>query len=275
MNVDMHVHSAHSDGVQSPGKLVEMAAESRLSAISLTDHDSLEGVAECIAEAEKRGLEAISGVELSAELDDRDFHILGYGIDPKDEKLQNMLGQFRETRIKRGYKILEKLHAAGISLDAEQVMAVSPDGALGRPHIAKALFKNGFVKTYQEAFDRFLADGGPAYVKKFKLDPGEAVDYIHAAGGLAFVAHPGTFIRNIGELVEILAMGFDGIEVAHPNHSNSQRAEFETLAAEHNVLASGGSDYHGFTGKDTPIGKLEVPYRYFESIKERLQEINT
>ncbi len=270
----MHVHSAYSDGVHPPGRLVEMAVEFGLSAISLTDHDSLDGVGECIRAAEQNGLEAISGVELSAEVDGRDFHVLGYGIDPKDDKLQGMLRQFRDTRLNRGYKILEKLEALGIGLDAEQVIASSPDGALGRPHIARALYENGYVKSYQEAFDRFLADGGPAYVKKFKLGPKDAVEHIHAAGGLAFIAHPGTFIRSMGELVELLALQFDGIEVAHPNHSDSQRTEFEMIAAEHGMLASGGSDYHGFAGKDTPLGVPEVPYMYFERIKERLQALN-
>jgi predicted metal-dependent phosphoesterase TrpH len=274
MKIDLHVHSAYSDGVYSPAKLVEMAAKNGLSAISLTDHDSLEGIEECILAAEQNGLEAISGVELSAEVDGRDFHVLGYGINPKNEKLQNMLQQFRDTRVNRGHKILEKLNALGIALDAGQVVASSPNGALGRPHIAKALFENGFVKTYQQAFDKFLADGGPAYVKKFKLDPAEAVAYIHAAGGLAFIAHPGTFVNNMSELVELLAMDFDGVEVAHPNHSNSQRAEFEKIAHEYDMLTSGGSDYHGFTGKDTPIGVPEVPYLYFEKIKQRLQELN-
>jgi len=184
-----------------------------------------------------------------------------------------MLRRFRDTRLRRGYKILEKLDALGIVLDPEQVIAVSPDGALGRPHIAKALLEGGFVKSYQEAFDRFLADGGPAYVKKFKLEPAEAIHYIHAAGGLAFIAHPGTFIRSSGELVELLSLHFDGIEVAHPNHSNGQRSEFAAIAEKHGLLASGGSDFHGFAGKDTPLGVPEVPYRYFERIKEKLQAL--
>jgi predicted metal-dependent phosphoesterase TrpH len=274
MKIDLHVHSDRSDGVHPPSKLVEMAAERRLTAISLTDHDTLDGVEECISAAEQKGIEAISGVELSAEVDGRDFHVLGYGINPSDEKLQSMLRKFRDTRLRRGYKILEKLNALGISMDAEQVIAGSPDGALGRPHIAKALFENGFVKTYQEAFDRFLADGGPAYVKKYKLDPQQAVEHIHAAGGLAFIAHPGTFIRNVSELVELIALKFDGIEVAHPNHSDSQRAEYEGIASKHDLLTSGGSDYHGFTGKNTPLGVPEVPYSYFERIKERLEDLN-
>jgi predicted metal-dependent phosphoesterase TrpH len=274
MKIDMHIHSDRSDGIHSPATLVDMAAEHGLSAISLTDHDSLDGVEECMQEAERKGLEALSGVELSAEVDGRDFHVLGYGIDSKDGKLQDMLQQFRDTRLRRGHKILEKLKALGIDLDADQVIASSPEGALGRPHIAKALLKQGFVKSYQEAFDRFIADGGPAYVKKFKLDPTDAVDYIHSAGGLAFIAHPGTFIRSPGELVELLDLPFDGIEVAHPHHSDGQREKYESIAAEHGLLASGGSDYHGFAGKDTPLGVPEVPYVYFEKIKERLETLH-
>ena len=270
MKVDLHMHSTYSDGVNSPTGLVEKARILGLAGLSLTDHDCLDGTEEFAGAAAREGIEVVAGVELSAEYKGKDLHILGYGIDERDDRLQGMLRQFRETRLQRGHKILEKLSKLGVKLDAAGVMAKSPEGSLGRPHIAEALLEQGYIRTISEAFDKYIGENGPAYVKKYKLSPIDAIDYIHGAGGLAFLAHPAFYLQEMEDLTALIELGFDGVETAHPKHSLSQREELERIADRYGLLISGGSDFHGFDGKDTPMGEPEVPYRNFQNIMTRL-----
>ncbi len=270
MRVDLHLHSRFSDGLNTPTELVRMAVAKGLAAISVTDHDSLDGVNEAIAAGRESGLEVISGVELSCEFEGRDLHVLGYGVAPEDAGFETMLKKFRETRHKRGLAIIEKLNAMGIPIKAEEVIKKSGKGALGRPHIAAVLREKGVVSTPTEAFDRFIAEGGPAYVPKYKMTPTDAVRHIHTARGLAFIAHPGIFLENIGELHMLIAEGFDGIEIYHPKHSGTTARQLGAIAAEKGLLISGGSDFHGFAGRDLPLGALDVPYELLERIKQRL-----
>ncbi len=270
MKIDLHMHSTYSDGIFPPADLAQKARDSGLAAISLTDHDCLDGTEEFARAASREGIEVVSGVELSAEFKERDLHILGYGINWRDERLQDVLWQFRETRLRRGHKILEKLNNLGVKLDTDKVLAKSPEGALGRPHIAEVLLEEGYIRTFSEAFDRYIGENGPAYVKKFKLSPLEAIDYIHGAEGLAFIAHPAFYLQEMSELTALIELGFDGVETAHPNHSSNQREELERIAENYGLLISGGSDYHGINGKNTPMGEPEVPYRNFQNIMTRL-----
>jgi predicted metal-dependent phosphoesterase TrpH len=264
------MHSTYSDGLYGPSKLVEMACAKRLAAISLTDHDCLDGVNHAIAAGREMGIEVLSGVELSCEFAGRDLHILGYGVDQSHVEFEDMLRRFRDTRQKRGLLIIEKLNAMGVPIEAEEVIRKSGEGALGRPHIAAVLAEKGVVSTPTEAFDKYIAEGGPAYVPKYKMSPTEAIRYIRMAGGLAFMAHPGVFLENMSELYALLAEGFDGIEVYHPKHNATITRELNEIAAKNGLLISGGSDFHGFTGKDIPIGALAVPYEILDGIKRRL-----
>ncbi|UCG52727.1 MAG: PHP domain-containing protein [Candidatus Latescibacterota bacterium] len=270
MRIDLHMHSTFSDGLITPAKLVDMAVEEGLAAISLTDHDCLDGVNEMLAAGRKKNIEILTGVELSSEFKGRDLHILGYGVDPNHPEFQDMLKRFRDTRHKRGLKIIEKLDKLGVSIDAEEVMAKSGKGSLGRPHIAAVLAERGYVSTPVQAFDRYIAEGGPAYVPKYKMTPSEAIKYIRMAGGLAFVAHPGIFLENIDEMYALLEEGFDGVEVYHPKHSSEIEKELTMIAEDYGLLISGGSDYHGFTTRDLPIGALDIPYEILQKIKDRL-----
>jgi predicted metal-dependent phosphoesterase TrpH len=265
------MHSNFSDGVHRPSKLIEMAKEKKLVAVSLTDHDILDGFAEMQEAGQSQGIEVLSGVELSCEFGGRDLHVLGYGVDPDNEPFEEMLRTFRETRHKRGIKIIEKLNALGISIEPSEVIAQAGQGALGRPHIAKALVAGGHVGNTQEAFDKYIADGGPAYVPKYKMNPAEAIKHIRDGGGLAFVAHPGIFIeRSNGNIDDLIAEGFDGIEVYHPTHKDEVRRRLAAIAEERGLLVSGGTDYHGFPGRDLEIGSVDVTYEIVERIKERL-----
>ncbi len=265
------MHSNFSDGYFAPARLIELAMEKGLHAVSLTDHDSLDGVGEFMAAGKEKGIETISGVELSAEFDGRDLHILGYGVDPDNEGFQDVLRKFRDARHQRGIKIVEKLKALGIDIEPAEVLAKACGGALGRPHIAAVLLEKGVVSRIGDAFDRYIADGGPAYVAKYKMTPSQAIEYVHAAGGLAFVAHPGIFLENMEEIEALVSKGFDGVEVFHPSHKGNVTGELQEIARRRGLLMSGGSDFHGFNGKHMPVGAVTVPYELLEKIKAEIE----
>jgi len=270
MRIDLHMHSTFSDGLFTPTELIGKAVTKKLAAVSLTDHDCLDGTHEAVAAGKENGIEVLSGVELSCEFKGRDLHILGYGVDPDHAEFQEMLRRFRDTREARGLKIIEKLDKLGVSIDADDVMEKSGQGALGRPHIAAVLFEKGYVKTPSEAFDRYIAEGGPAYVPKYKMSPPEAIRHIRQAGGLAFMAHPGIFLKDMDEMSALLDEGFDGVEVYHSKHDGAMVKALIAIAEENDLLVSGGSDYHGFTNRDLPIGALDISYDLLQRIKDRL-----
>jgi len=268
--VDLHMHSSFSDGVRTPSELVALARGRGLAAIGLTDHDCLDGIAEMMKAAGQAGLEVLPGVELSSEYRGRDLHILGYGVDPGNAAFRALLTRFRIAREERGLKIVAKLADMGIRLDAARVLARATNGVLGRPHIAEELIDGRYAKDFAEAFDKYIGEDCPAYVQKYKLTPGEAVHAIRASGGLAFVAHPGFYLDDIDAFYELLEGGFDGIEVLHPKHDAETRERLRRIVQERGMLMSGGSDYHGFMGRDIP-GEPKVPYAFYIQIKERLQ----
>lgn len=267
--IDLHMHSTFSDGIHPPEKLVEIAVRKELAAIALADHDSLSGFRQLEAAATEAGVEVITGVELSSEHNGRDLHILGYGVDPHDEELLAMLKTFRDTRERRGVMIVEKLGEMGIHLDIDAILAKAGKAALGRPHIAEALVEGGHASDFAEVFAKYIGEDCPAYVEKYKITPGGAVEHIHGAGGLAFVAHPGYYLEDRSAFDELLDQGFDGVEVLHPYHRNGVVDELQSIADKRGLLTSGGSDFHGFAGRDN-MGEPRVPYRLLEKIRERL-----
>lgn len=267
--IDLHMHSTFSDGIHSPAALVDIAVRKELSAIALADHDSLDGFRELEAAAGRVGVEVITGVELSSEHNGRDLHILGYGVSPDDASLLGMLRKFRDTRERRGIMIVEKLREFGIELDMDAILAKAGDGALGRPHIAEALVEGGHASDFPDAFAKYIGEDCPAYVEKYKITPADAVTHIHGAGGLAFVAHPGYYLEDLDAFGELLDQGFDGIEVHHPHHRNGVVEKLLEIATRRGFLVSGGSDFHGFAGRDN-MGVPRVPYVLLERIKERL-----
>ena len=268
---DLHTHSTFSDGMLSPSELVKMATGKGLAAIALSDHDNLDGFGELSEVGAEQGVEVISGVELSCEQNGRDLHILGYGVSPDNSDFQAVLKRFRDTREERGLKIIEKLSELGVELDAKVVLANAGNGALGRPHIAKALVEGGHVSDFPQAFEKYIGEGCPAHVDKYKMSPKEAVSHIHDAGGLAFVAHPGFYLDDLEAFEDLIAGGFDGIEVYHPHHNRETITQLLRIAESHDVLVSGGSDFHGFAGRDN-MGEPKVPYTLLERITSRLSE---
>lgn len=269
--VDMHTHSVFSDGIYSPSKLVDYAIQKGLSGIAITDHDTVDG----IEEAKKRAniyedFIIIPGVELSAEYNNEEVHILGYMINYKTKYLLNILQRLQETRSNRVIKMIDKLKKIGIKANYEDVVKIAGDGAIGRPHIARYLVQNGYVQTIGEAFIKYLAKGAPAYVPKHKLTPACAIDIIRKAGGVPVAAHPG-LLKSETILNYLIDIGIDGIEVYHPKHTAEQSEKYLKLAQKYNLFITGGSDFH-YPPKncrdDADLGSVKVP---LESIAKLLE----
>jgi predicted metal-dependent phosphoesterase TrpH len=246
---DMHVHSTFSDGTQSVTENVQMALERGLEGIAITDHDTTAGFQEAQAASEATGIKIVPGLEFSAEYDGASLHVLGYWIDPSDPDLRAELERLIATRFRRGEMMIEKLQEAGYEISFERVRQIAGDDLIARPHIAEAMVEAGIVATEKEAFDRFISDGGPAYVPKHALDPVVSVALIRAAGGACVLAHPGMWRGESSvpvSLIERMAeAGMAGLEVDHPDHDDAQRAEYRQLAARLDLIATGASDCHG------------------------------
>lgn len=241
---DLHCHSTFSDGVDAPGRLVGHALEAGLSVLALSDHDAVHGLGEFEAAAKGTGLVIVAASELSTRCNGDDVHVLGLFLDPEEASLKAKLEQFRRDRDTRGEAMVEKLAALGMPLDLAAIRAVVGEGAFGRPHIARAMIARSYVRTLDEAFDKWLAHGKPGYVPKPKWTLEEAIAAIRAAGGLSVIAHP-IWYQDPGQVVAIgVAAGLDGLEVYHVDQAGKEN-EFGKLAERHGLLKSAGSDYHG------------------------------
>ena len=275
--VDLHLHTTASDGVLSPSEIVRYAREQGLQAVAITDHDTIEGNAEALDEGAKSGLEVISGVEISAQFDLGSMHILGFFIDIGNTALKERLSLLQETRAQRNPKMVQRLRKLGMELSYDEVLHASGGGQVGRPHVAQVLLKKGYVNTIQDAFDRYLGKGAPAYVNKFRFDPEEAIGLIREAGGIPVLAHaftlhipsPHQLDALLGELVR---SGLMGIEVFYPEHTKDQISLYKGLAQKHDLLVTGGSDYHGIEGDKAEIGigsqGMKLSYSMVEAMKE-------
>lgn len=264
--VDLHIHTDHSDGRQSPQEAVDRALQLRLKAIAITDHDAVSGYEQAAAYADGKDIEVISGVELSAAKADDDIHILGYMIRPDDDRLQETLNRFRRIRTERAKKMIDKLRKLGIEVEFDEVAAVADGAPLGRPHLAQVLIERKAVSSYNRAFEKYLALDGPVYVPKAKLTPGEAIDLIHHAGGLAVMAHPQLTDRD--EMIpELVHSGLDGLEIFHPTHSGRTRKRYRQIAKRHRLIMTGGSDSHKRAGRYGEIGSEHVPSQYLTQLK--------
>lgn len=248
--------------------MAQRAADAGLKAIALTDHDTTAGLEECRAAAESHGIEFLNGVEVSAHFGKQEIHILGLGIRMNDPDLESLISDIREKRLRRANLIIAKLNEIGIDVS---LSTDSYGEVLGRPHIAQAIVDAGHASNPQEAFDKFIGKGKPAFIAKGGPGVANAIDAIHGAGGLAFIAHPG--LGNLEHsLAQLLTHPFDGIEAYHSKHSPGKTDGFVQIAAERNLLTCGGSDCHGGTNGPLLIGTVHVPYRVYEEIQEALTE---
>ena len=255
--VDLHMHSTASDGSRAPADVVRAAKAAGLVAIALTDHDSVAGLAEAQAAGLELGVRIVNGVELSAVEGDAETHLLGLHL--RDALvIERELGGLRDMRERRGQQIVDKLVALGVQVTFDDVLAQASGGAVGRPHVARALVADGWATDVRDAFDRYLGAGKPAYVAKDQLGMADAISMIHAAGGLAVLAHPGA-AGTRERLAALAALGMDGVEVRHPGHSPSDTARLNTLALQLGLVVSGGSDWHGAADGPRTIGMMHVP----------------
>jgi predicted metal-dependent phosphoesterase TrpH len=266
---DLHTHTFYSDGFYSPEDLVIKAHAQEIEQLSITDHDSLNGISEAIECAGKLGIEIIPGLEISSDIRDTEVHILGYFIDPQNSELEHYLNFFREERYKRAIRMVKKLNILGLNITIDDVLVYAKNSAIGRPHIAQALLANGQVKSFFEAFYKYIGNHAPAYERKVHLSPQSAFKIINDAGGLSFIAHPG----NMPEILikELIDAGVDGIEVIHPSHSPEQTKFYRGIVNEYFLLECGGSDFHGGKREDDEnLGKYYTTSRVVDAMQTRL-----
>ena len=274
--IDLHLHTTHSDGSLSPAEVLRLAHKAGVTALAITDHDIVSGIPEAITAGAELGIEIIPGVEISSSVGNSELHILGYYIQWQDLKLNQRMAALRESRHNRNPKIIERLRALGLDVTYEEVRALAGTDSVGRPHIARLLMDKQYVTSAKDAFDRYLAEGRPAYVARELPTPADAVSWIRAAGGVAVLAHP-TWAKVSGERLNALLTtlkgdGLGGIEVHYSTHTKRQTTEYLDLAKRLDLLVTGGSDFHGITKPDIEVGigrgNLKVPRKLLDPLKK-------
>ncbi len=269
---DLHIHTDFSDSTLSPEEVARYANEKGLSAVAICDHDCVDGIEPCEKAASPLGIEVIPGIELTVEKQDAEIHILGYFIDWKVGWFQERLRQMQGSRIARIHKMVEKLNGAGIDVKAEDVFKLAGRGTVGRLHLAQAMLKTGKVKSFNEAFNKYIGFAKSCYVSNARFSPREAMEVVMKVGGVAVLAHPG--IMNKDEYIpELVEYGLKGIEVYHSDHNAAAVKRYEELAARYGLLATGGSDCHGMGKGRVLIGTVRVPYELVEKLKAQSEKI--
>lgn len=274
--IDLHLHTTHSDGSLSPTDVLRLAHKAGVTALAITDHDIVTGIPEAIAAGAELGIEIIPGVEISSRIGNSELHILGYCLQWQDPELNRRLAFLRESRHSRNPQIIERLRALGLDVTYEEVRALAGTDAVGRPHIARLLMDKHYVTSAKDAFDRYLAEGRPAYVARELPSPADAIAWIRAAGGVAVLAHP-TWAKVSGEslnalLIALKAEGLGGIEVHYSSHTKRQTREYHDLAKRLDLLITGGSDFHGITKPDIEVGTGKGGLKVSEKLLDPLKK---
>lgn len=269
---DLHLHTLFSDSTHTPEELILETVKAGLAAIAVVDHDTVEGIEPTLKAADAKGVELIPGIELSADQDGKEVHILGYLIDYKNPDLIKRLDALKVSRVERIYKIIDKLKDIGIDLNPATVFEISTYGTVGRLHVARALLKEGKIKYLAEAFQKYIGDKSPAYVSGFKFTPKEAIKLILGVGGVPVLAHPYT-VHNDDLIPEFVSYGLMGLEIYYPEHSQAMVNFYLGLAKKYNLLATGGSDCHGEAKPEIKVGSIKIPYSLVEKIKEAQEKI--
>ena len=277
--IDLHLHTTHSDGSFSTRDVMAFAKQAGLTALAITDHDIVEGIAEATAIGAELGIEVVPGVEISSRLGESELHILGYFLNWTDPLLAQRLSTLRDSRHTRNPKIVQRLNELGIPMTYEEVRALAGTESVGRPHIARLLMEKKFVTSAKEAFDRYLANGRPAFVDRELPEPAEAVRWIREAGGVPVLAHP-TWVRTSADGLRTLvrdlkAAGLGGIEVHYSTHTPSQTTEYLELAKQCDLLVTGGSDFHGVTKPDIEVGIGRGQLKVSEKLLDPLRKAAT
>ena len=272
--IDLHTHSTSSDGSMTPSELVKHAAENSISAIALTDHDTVSGVEEAIKAGEKYGVEIVPAIEFSVK-SATETHILGYYIDINNAQLKSILKEIIEKRIERNVVTAELLQKIGFDVTLEEAAAIAPGGIIGRAHFARVMMNKGYVSSVKEAFDKYLSSGKPAYFGNQKLEARTVIEAIHAAGGVAFLAHPHLIKISDDELeiflAELKSYGLDGMEGYYTDYDEEMQSKFQAMAKKFGLAISGGTDFHAAMKPHISIGKgtgnMAIPYSVLSDIK--------
>lgn len=268
------MHSTCSDGKFSPTELVHRAKNFGFSCIAITDHDTMEGVDEATEAGLGLGVEVIPAVEVTASFNDRECHVLCYGIDQRNPDWKTMLQGQRRLRLSRADRILEKLGDMGVYLQMDDIQEVDAH-VVTRPHIAKALVKSGHATHSKDAFDRFIGNTAPAYVPLDHISVADLVKITHGAGGVAVLAHPGT-LYSADQIKDLISQGIDGFEYLHPSHNYALQTKYKALAEEHGLIVTAGSDFHGFRFQDfSYFGYICADYGIVSQIKSRCMAIKS
>jgi hypothetical protein len=279
--IDLHLHTSASDGTMSPAEVVRLAAGANLEAIAITDHESVDGTASFLEECDGAGIEGISGIEIGVRHAPGTMHLLGYFIDPLDERLRALLSLARAGRMTRVEKVVGRLRERGLAITLDDVLAETVGAPPGRPHVARLLLKRGFVSSVQEAFARYLGKGGLAYVEREKPGFEEARSAIEGAGGITVLAHPislGMHPEELrGHIEDLSSQGLAGLEVYYPTQQTPVRNILLEIARELSLAVTGGSDFHGDVKPEWTIGRgagdLTIPYTVLEELKQRHADI--
>jgi 3',5'-nucleoside bisphosphate phosphatase len=271
--VDLHTHSTASDGTLPPQQVIDAAARCGLSAIALTDHDTIDGLGAAREVADRAGIRLVAGVELSAFEGDHEIHLLALHLVHLDS-LQRHLTELRALRHIRAEQIVEKLNSLGVPVTLDEVLVESNGGSVGRPHVARALVARGVVQDFRDAFARYLGNNGSAFVPKHRLSIEDAIAIAHEAGGIAIWAHPGDGGRR-DRLEPLVAAGIDGVEVRHPSHSPEDVKRLTALTEFFGLVPSGGSDWHGSSDGPRKLGTMNVPREWLERQDERVASLHS
>jgi 3',5'-nucleoside bisphosphate phosphatase len=264
---DLHVHTTFSDGTFSPEQVIQYASKIGLDCIAICDHDVIDAIGPALKAGEKYGVEVIPAIEMTAEKNGCEIHMLGFFIDWQNEAFINRLARLCQQRTKRIHDMVSKLKKYGISLDAEEVFRISGQGSVGRLHLATALHEKGHTQTVDEAFRKYIGNGKPCYVGKIKLTPEEAIDEIIKINGIPVLAHPGVMGKNTF-IPSYVKHGLMGIEVYHTDHPPAKTRYYEEMAKRYSLLMTGGSDCHGFGKGRILMGSITVPYELVEKMKD-------
>ena len=266
--VDLQVHTTASDGALAPAAVVEAAAAAQLYAIAITDHDTVDGLAEAAEAGARLGVRIVPGVELSSHFEDEELHLLGLHLANRDA-MRDALADLQEQRVVRAQRIVETLNAHGIPVTMDAVLREAGEGAVGRPHIARAMLAGGWVREFREAFDKWIGWGRPAYMAKDRFDVADAIALVHKAGGLAVWAHPGE-LATPARIDRLAKLGLDAVEVLHPSHPPYLVQRLVDHTEKAGLLPSGGSDWHGTQEGPRKLGGQLVPKVWLDWQDERL-----
>ena len=268
--IDLHSHTTASDGFLTPTELARLAAERGVSVLAITDHDSTSGLAEARIASDGLGLRVVTGVEFGTYMAESEIHMLGYFFDPAHPAMEQSLRALRDERFERGRRMVEKLQELGVPVQWERVQEIAAGGSVGRPHVGRALIEKGYARSIDDAFERYLSRGKPAYVERTQLSPIECISLVHDAGGVAVLAHP-TWVANAeGLLPTLVEAGLDGIETFYGLYPPETVAWLAGLAQQYGLVPTGGSDYHGQPGLDhAELGSVSVPLQHFEELERR------